>query len=71
MPVTPGDYTLRIQLPNAALGSGRHLLYSTVVTADGDPIDATATPVDFIMDQDPSGVGYLQFAATGEVTSKA
>ena len=70
MPVAPGEYTLRIELPSAALGSGRHLLFSTVVTADGDPIDATATPVDFVMEQDPAGVGYLQFAASGEVTPK-
>jgi len=70
MPTVPGDYTLRIQLPHSALGSGRHLLYSTVVTSDGDPIDATATPVDFTMDQDPSGVGYLQFDASGKVSRR-
>jgi ABC-2 type transport system ATP-binding protein len=67
MPTAPGDYTLRIELPHSSLGSGRHLLYSTVVTGEGDPIDATAQPVEFLMAQDPHGVGYLQFASRGEV----
>jgi ABC-2 type transport system ATP-binding protein len=67
MPTEPGDYTLRIELPRNALGSGVHRLYSTIVTADGDPIDATGTPVEFRIAPDPAGVGFLQFAASASV----
>jgi ABC-2 type transport system ATP-binding protein len=71
MPVDAGDYTLKIALPQSALGSGRHLLYSTVVTENGDPIDATTNPVDFTVVQDLRGVGYLQFDARGTVIPRS
>jgi ABC-2 type transport system ATP-binding protein len=68
MPTRPGEYTLKIEIPRASFGTGRHLLYSTVVTAQGDPIDATTVPVDFTMEPDRKGVGLVQFAVSGEVT---
>lgn len=68
MSTEPGTYRASFHLPRTAFGAGEFLVSAGIVTATGEVIHEVNPATMFAVEDDPFGAGYLQFAASGEIT---
>jgi ABC-2 type transport system ATP-binding protein len=68
LPTGSGDYALNIDLPENGLAGGKYSVRASMVTSTGAPLAPYPITATFDIEDDPRGVGVLQFKSTASLT---
>jgi ABC-2 type transport system ATP-binding protein len=69
LPSVPGRYSIDFRVEGVNLGSDRIIVSAAATLKNGTPLHSLIAATEFDVDSDPHGAGFLQFPASGAVTT--